>query len=114
MTGGDLREKTTEGIDNTDCVIVFITEAYLSNVISNGNCKMEFNYAAKVKPKLIIPLVLNAKCRDTSKWTGVLGLFFAGELYVDLVNDRDFDENLNNLYGEINRRINLQTQRSHD
>ena len=60
----------------------------------------------------MIAVVLDASCRDTSKWSGEFGFILRGELFVDLANDRDFDKNLSNLYDEINKRINLQSQSS--
>ena len=58
----------------------------------------------------MIAVVLDANCRDTSKWIGSFGFILRGEMFVDFVNDRDFDKNLSNLYDEINKRINLSSQ----
>ena len=58
----------------------------------------------------MIAVVLDANCRDTSKWSGSFGFMLRGELFVDFVSDRDFDKNLSNLYDEINKRTNLSSQ----
>jgi len=58
----------------------------------------------------MIAVVLDANCRNTSNWTGTFGFILRGELFVDFVNDRDFDKNLSNLYDEINKRIDLSSQ----
>jgi hypothetical protein len=91
--------------------LVFITEEYIAKVNGDNaadNCKLEFNYAANRKTKkLMVAVVVDAKCRNTSKWTGLFGFNLLGELYVDFVNDKDFDKNLNNLYDEIKKRINI-------
>jgi len=104
----------SKGIDDSDCFIVFITEEYIAKVNGDNagdNCKLEFNYAARRKTKkLMIAVVLEASCRDTSKWSGSFGFTLCDELFVDFVNDRDFDKNLSNLYEEINKRINLPPQ----
>ena len=49
----------------------------------------------------MIAVVLDANCRDPND-------ILRGALFVDFVNDRDFDKNLSNLYDEINKRINLE------
>jgi hypothetical protein len=91
--------------------LVFITEEYIAKVNGDNaadNCKLEFNYTAQCKTKkLMVAVVVDAKCRDPSKWTGLFGFNLRGELYVDFVSDKDFDKNLNNLYDEIKKRINI-------
>jgi len=72
---------------------------------------LEFEYASQCKTKkLMIAVVLDAACRDQSKWTKTFGFQLRGELYVDFVNEMDFDKNLSNLYDEIDKRINLSSQ----
>ena len=92
-------------------LLVFITEEYINKVNGDNagdNCKLEFSYAAQCKTKkLMVAVVVDAKCRDTNKWTGLFGFNLRSELYVDFVSDKDFDKNLNNLYDEIKKRINI-------
>jgi len=58
----------------------------------------------------MIGVVLDANSRDTRLWTGPFGFILRGELFVDFVNDNDFDKNLSNLCDEISKRINLSPQ----
>lgn len=92
-------------------LLVFITKEYIRKVNGDNagdHCKLEFKYAANCKTnKFMIPVVLDASCRDTSQWIGTFGFLLRGELYVDFVNDNDFEKNLKNLYKEINKRINI-------
>lgn len=48
----DIQDHMCAGIENTQVVLVFITENYMEKVKSdnlNDNCKLEFKYATKVK-----------------------------------------------------------------
>ena len=84
----NIREKMAEGIDNTKCVVVFITEKYRDKV--NGheerdNCWIEFNYAVtQVGPQRMIPVVMEAGMRDPKCWKGNLGSALGTKLYIDL------------------------------
>jgi hypothetical protein len=45
---GDIRNRMTEGIDNTKCFLAFITDNYYNKVNNKDNrdsCRFEFNYA---------------------------------------------------------------------
>lgn len=64
----------------------------------------ELKYASHTNKKMI-PVILDASCRDTRKWATALQFTLGGELTVDFVSDSDFDKNLSNLYDEINNRI---------
>lgn len=106
---GNITRKMAEGIDNSDSVIVFITNDYINKVNgdrADDNCQLEFNYAAQSKTKKkMVAVVLDPACRDTGSWTGQFGIILRGELYVDFCNDDNFDENLQNLQKEIEKRI---------
>ena len=48
----DITRAMTSGIDNTKCVVVFITKRYIEKVNGtnpNDNCKREFEYAERTK-----------------------------------------------------------------
>lgn len=85
---GNVRKKMISGIENTLCVAVFITKRYLEKVASDNtedNCQLEFNFACRRKTaKRMLPVVMEARMRDTSRWTGEVGLALGGVLYVDL------------------------------
>lgn len=93
---------------NANTTKVCLTKLYMEKV--NGtkdddNCKLEFQYAARVKTKRnMIAVVLDPYCKDTSKWTGTVGFILGGELYVDFSDDNNFDNKINNLLDEINKR----------
>jgi len=58
---GAVMAKMCEGIDNTRCVAVFITQIYESKVTgtnANDNCKLEFGYATRKKTSAkMVPVV---------------------------------------------------------
>ena len=101
---GNIRFKMAEGIDNTKCVIVFITDQYRNKV--NGidmkdNCKYEFSYAVnQLGPQNMIPVVMEASMRNTYDWKGELGAALGSMLYIDFVEDQ-LEKNFNNLCNTI-------------
>ena len=85
---GQIRKKMAEGIENTQCAVVFITALYRDKV--NGdeardNCQYEFQYAVEqLGPQKMIPVVMEAALRDPKKWRGQLGAALGTTLYVDM------------------------------
>ena len=72
---------------------------------AGDNCKLEFNYAARVKTKVkMIAVVFDPYCKITSNWTGTVGMILGGELYVDFADDKNFDSKIKMLCDEINKR----------
>ena len=108
---GNIRFRMAEGIDNTKCVVVFITKEYRDKV--NGmdmtdNCKYEFSYAMnQLGSQNMIPVVLETEMRDTKKWKGELGAALGSMLYVDLSLSKDTKEEtmIELKYEDISRRI---------
>jgi hypothetical protein len=102
---GNLRFRMAEGIDNTKCVVVFITREYrdkVNGIDMTDNCKYEFSYAMnQLGSQNMIPVVLETEMRDTKKWKGELGAALGSMLYVDL-SDISM---LELKYEEISRRI---------
>jgi len=104
---GNIRFRMAEGIDNTKCVVVFITKEYRDKV--NGmdmtdNCKYEFSYAMnQLGSQNMIPVVLETEMRDTKKWKGELGAALGSMMYVDL---SEMNETMLELkYEDISRKI---------
>jgi hypothetical protein len=105
---GNIRYKMAEGIDNTKCVIVFITKEYREKV--NGldmtdNCKYEFTYAMnQLGSQNMIPVIMESEMKDTKKWKGELGAALGSMLYIDFSS-----EHLSNItgkkYDELSKRI---------
>ena len=57
---GYVKHKMAEGIDNTKCVVAFVTERYLKKVNSNDindNCCFEFGHAVSQRENCIIPVL---------------------------------------------------------
>ena len=106
---GNIYSKMCEGIDGSACVIVFVTENYMKKVGGdnmNDNCRLEFNYAAQRKTSLkIVPVVMEAALRDISTWTGRVGMFLAGTLYVDMSGDLSDPLHLVSKVDELNAAI---------
>jgi len=106
---GNIRFKMAEGIDNTKCIVVFITKEYRDKV--NGldmkdNSKYEFTYAMNhYGSQYMIPVILDSSIKDTSKWKGELGAALGSMLYIDLSNEKLTDEELGIKYDELYKRI---------
>ena len=88
---GSITEKTSQGIERSKGVIVFITRRYHEKVNgedASDNCQLEFNYAAIRKTRKKMVAVVMDKCMcDTKIWTGQVGMHLGGEKYVDMTGD---------------------------
>ena len=84
---GDTRQKMVDGIENSDIIVVFITEAYRDKVNQGDgrdNCLFEFKYAFEQKgPKVMIPVVMEPCMRSARELTGLLGASLSAHLYID-------------------------------
>jgi hypothetical protein len=105
---GNIRYKMAEGIDNTKCVVVFITKEYrdkVNNMDMKDNCKYEFSYAVnQLGPQNMIPVIMQEEMRDNHKWKGELGAALGSMLYIDLSEDVSIIE-FENKYDELYKRI---------
>ena len=83
-----IQQTMAEGIENTQCMVVFITAEYRNKV--NGtelrdNCHFEFAYAVQqLGPQRMVPVVMEKEMRNTREWKGILGANLGGLLYVDM------------------------------
>ena len=106
---GDIRESMTKAIENTQCMIVFVTKTYHTKVNgsdSRDNCKYEFKYGMeKLGPEKMVPVVMEAEMRNTRDWSGILGGALISKLYVDLVDmelsEEKFQAGCDHLYKEV-------------
>ena len=102
---GNIRFKMAEGIDNTKCMVVFITREYRDKV--NGmdmkdNCKYEFTYAMnQFGSQNMIPVVMEPEMRETNKWKGELGAALGSMLYIDFTVDFEIEKKYDELYKRI-------------
>lgn len=69
---GNIKEQMTKGIDNSQCIVVFITQRYVEKVASDNaedNCKLEFNYSCLRKTaNKMVAVVMEERMRNTSEW----------------------------------------------
>ena len=106
---GEIRQKMVEGIENSDVIVVFITDAYL-NKINSGNGRdnylYEFKHAFEQKgPEVMIPVVMEPCMRNARDWHGLLGAALSTHLYIDFsssfTDDATFDAKVNELVSSI-------------
>ena len=88
---GSIVPTMSQGIDETNGVIVFITKRYLEKVNSNeagDNCKLEFDYASRrITKSKMVPVVMEESMREPKTWTRSVGMILGGELYIDMTGD---------------------------
>ncbi len=106
---GDTRQQMVEGIENSDVIIVFITDTYrtkINQMDGCDNCKFEFKHVFEQKgPSLMIPVVMESGMRNARDWTGLLGAALSTHLYIDFssafTDDVVFDAKVNELLSRI-------------
>lgn len=101
-------EQMTDGIDSSRCVVVFITDRYMTKVAGKGpnkdkdNCLYEFQHASISKgPGKMIPVVMEPQCEDNSGWFGILAGHLRSKLYLSYTSDEDFENTADRLYKMI-------------
>eukprot|EP01038_Epipyxis_sp_PR26KG_P008757 gene8757-11831_t len=103
---GDLRKRMTEGIENTLCVIAFITSKYREKV--NGkderdNCKCEFSHAVHQRgPQNMIAVVMEEGMKNNREWKSELGVALQNKLYIDSSSDDNFDTQIDGISRALN------------
>ena len=106
---GDIDERMAEGIENTKCVIVFMTKKYHDKVngkIANDNCKLEFSHAKRKKTGDKMLAVVMEPCMTIPKeWEGQVGMHLGGKIYIDMTenveNKTYLREQMKNLQKEL-------------
>ena len=106
---GETRQKMVEGIENSDVIVVFITEAYCDKISkgeSRDNCLFEFKHAFEQKgPEVMIPVVMEPCMRNAREWKGLLGASLSTHLYIDFssafTDDAIFDAKVKELVRSI-------------
>lgn len=91
---GDIQEKMIDGIDNTACVVVFVTKRYMEKAAGKGergdldNCRFEFSHAANFKgPGRMITIVVEPRCLNLNSWYGKVGSTLGGNTTIDYTED---------------------------
>ena len=107
---GNIRHKMVEGIENSDVIVVFVTETYRDKINSSNsrdNCLFEFKHAFEQKgSEVTIPVVMEPCMRNTREWKGILGAALSTHLYIDFssafTDDAIFDAKVKELVSSIN------------
>ena len=60
LTGNDLNEQLINGIQNSACIVCFITKKYSES----ENCKREISYASSLKKQLLIVMLENVSIKE--------------------------------------------------
>ena len=88
---GDIDDRMTEGIENTKCVIVFMTQKYHDKVNGNvpdDNCRLEFSHAKRIKKSDKMLAVVMEPCMTKAKeWKGQVGMYLGGKMYTNMSKD---------------------------
>eukprot|EP00045_Choanoeca_perplexa_P015696 m.200876 g.200876 ORF g.200876 m.200876 type:complete len:369 (+) comp17056_c0_seq12:144-1250(+) len=92
---GDIATKMCKGIQDSDTVVVCLTERYMKKVNGDNdkdNCKLEFDYAASHHGKSkLIPVVMEKAVCDTHAWTDSIGMYLNGTVYVKMWDEDDVE-----------------------
>ena len=98
---GDIDDEISKGIEQTKCVIIFMTQWYHDKVnteIPHDKCRLEFNHAKRTKTaNKMVAIVREPSMIVARKWTGQVGMYFGGKKYV-------------NMSGDLSNKIYLETQ----
>jgi hypothetical protein len=108
----DVVQQMIGGIDESNCIVVFLTKAYIEKVASGNpadNCFKEFSYANRTKTSAkMIAVPMEPCCLDPKNWTGIIQMELGGLLYeANFAKDDDpaaFNENIEKLYQQIRRK----------
>ncbi|XP_070553263.1 uncharacterized protein [Ptychodera flava] len=92
---GDTLEAMARAVEGADVVLICMAEKYKNS----NNCRMEAEYACKLK-KPYIPLRVE-KGYSPDGW---LGIMVGTKLYFDLSSDEQFEKNFPGLVREISNR----------
>jgi hypothetical protein len=110
----EIDEKIIDGIDHTECMLVFVTENYVRKV-NGGNewdyCKREFKYGcSRLGVDRLIVVVLDEAMKDSSKWHGLIRFNLGSVLYYDLstifeASSCESEESVNGLMDGLYEKI---------
>ena len=93
------------GINNSQCVIVFVTKKYTEKVAGDNaedNCQLEFNFSARTKTaNHMIPVVMEKGMGNTRTWKGEVGMVLGGQMYVSAHGDLNDEAYLNKTADEL-------------
>ena len=88
---GDIDDRMAEGIEQTKCVIVFMTQKYYKKVsgkTANDNCELQFRHAKRMKTSDKMIVVIMEPCMTkTEEWKGHVGMHLTGKVYIDMTGN---------------------------
>ena len=88
---GDIDKQMAKGIEQTKCVIVFITQKYYDKVngeIPDDNCNLEFSHAKRIrKSNKMIAVVMEPCMTEAKEWKGQVGMHLGGRMYIDMTEN---------------------------
>lgn len=106
---GNIKKQMTKGIDNAQCVVVFVTKRYMEKVDgdnANDNCQLEFNYATNRKSGAkMLAVVMEDRMLNSKEWVGELGMVLGSMLYVSMTGDLSQASYLNAQADELTASI---------
>jgi hypothetical protein len=105
-----IRQKMTEGVENSACFIVCITRAYQEKVNSADmldSCYFEFDLASRIRSNSRIPVIMECSMKSDSTRTGRLNAEVGGYLFIDLSSDDEmiFESQCDKLADTINQTL---------
>ena len=87
---GDIRQAVADGIDNTSCVVVFITKRYVEKVGSGNtsdNCCFEFKCAHR---KFLLAVVMEDRMMENpASWMGIVGGAVGGNVFINMTEHKN-------------------------
>ena len=105
LTGADIIQKITSGIDKSRKVVVCLTKNYVEKVNGTNEsdfCKREFLYATKHKHlDNIIVLVMEPRMLEMKQWKGQLDFIVGSTLYIDMSTKEQMYDNVDKLVERI-------------
>ena len=106
---GDIDDRMAEGIEQTNCVIVFMTQKYYKKVsgkTANDNCKLEFSHAKRMKTsdKMIV-VVMEPCMTKTEEWKGHVGMHLAGKMYMNMTGNVENKTYLRKQMGNLQKEL---------
>jgi len=110
----EIDEKIIDGIDHAECMLIFVTENYVTKV-NGGNykdyCKREFEYGFQVFGReKMIAVVFDEVMKDRKMWRGLISFNLGSTIYHNLsqifeaslcLSEKDINAFIDELYDRI-------------
>ena len=107
------------GINFSRTFIACVTENYMRKVDGQGpngdqdNCLKEFIYAKNSKTSArMLAVVMEDNCGKTSDWFGPLESTLGSTLYCSFTHDNKFEENMDSIIAELQKRLDFPIEQS--